>query len=175
MPIQSEGYYIAPSGDIIPVDTTHIESVLKHPEKFRTTKKELQEIYDKYKEPYGLEGKAREEILSKFIKEGWIRLRYIPRNDIFTAQLDKLTKRNKNWLYGFAKEAIEGIKGVKYSPNTEISIINLSGNVLAHHSLQEISQDVLYKNAKKQKVIAMADYVNQRTNLISKVIAKLNS
>lgn len=169
MPTQTEGYYIAPSGDIIPVDTTHIESVLKHPEKFRSTKKELQEIYDKHKEPYGQEGKAREEILSKFIREGWIRLRYLPRNDVFTAQLDKLTKRKKNWLYGFAKEAMEGIKGVKYSPHTEISIIDLRGNVLAHHSLKELSQDVLYKNSKKQKVIAMSEYVT----IISKVVAKL--
>ena len=175
MPTQSEGYYIAPSGDIIPIDTTHIESVLKHPEKFRTTKKELQEIYDKYDEPYGLEGKAREEILSNFIKEGWIRLRYIPRNDMFTAQLDKLNKRKKDWLYGFAKEALEGIKGIKNSPNTEMSIIDLKGNILAHHSLKELSQDVLYKTAKKQKVISFEEYVipSFKDKIITKVIERL--
>ena len=170
MPIQSEGYYIAPTGDIIPIETTHIESALKHPEKFRTTKKELLEIFDKYDEPYGHEGKARDEILSKFLREGWIRLRYLPRNDVFTAQLDKLTKRKKDWLYGFAQEAMKGIKGVKYSSHSEISIINLQGNVLEHHSLKEISQDVLFKNAKKQKVIAMSEY----KDILSKVIAKLD-
>jgi len=175
MPSHSEGYFIAPSGDIIPIETTHIDAVLKNPEKFRTTKEELLKVYDKYDEKYGLEGKAREEILANFLKEGWIRLRYIPRNDVFTAQLNRLDKRKKNWLYGFANQAMEGIKGEKYSPHAEISVIDLKGNVLAHHSLKEISQDVLYKSAKKQKVISFNEYIipSFKDRVIAKVIERL--
>ena len=171
MPTQSKGYFIAPSGDIIPIMDTHIRTVLDNPKKFRTTKKELHEIYDNHKEPYGLEGKARDEILANLVKEGWVRLRYQPRNDYFTAQIYSLTKRIKNWLYGFAQEAMKGIKGDKYTPHTEIAIMNLQGHILDRFSLKEISQDILFKHASVQRVIDISEY----ENIVSKVIAKLNS
>lgn len=171
MPAQGDGYYIAPSGDIIELDTSHIDLVLKNPEKFLMTKKEIVEIYKKYNEPVGLEGKAREEILVNLIKQGWIRVRYIPKNDSFTVQLNRLDRKRKDMLAAFAKEALDGIKGKKYNKSTDARILNLQGDVLGGFTLQQLSEDVLYKEAKKAKVIKISQY---NPTIIQKVIKKLN-
>ncbi len=147
-------YWLSPSGDIIPVDELHITMVLKNPEKFRRTKKELQEVYDKHKEPYGLEGKARAEIMSDIIKDGWIRVRYVPRNDFFTAQVNRLNEKTKEALYSFASQALEGIKGQKFSEHTEIKISNTNGENLETITLAEAKK----YNFKTAKILDIKDY-----------------
>lgn len=150
----TEAYWIAPSGDIIPVPKLHINMVIEHPEKFRLTKKQIQEVYEKHKEPMGHEGKAREEIMSYLIKEGWVRIRYLPRNDSFTVQLNKLTERNKNHLYSFASEAIKGIEGSKFSPHGELKIIDLNANPIETVSLK----DAATFNFKEAKIVKISDF-----------------
>lgn len=154
MGASTEGYWIAPSGDIIPVPKLHINMVLENPEKFRLTKKQIQEVYDKHKEPIGLEGKARAEIMSDLIREGWIRVRYLPRSDSFTVQLNKLTDRNKDHLYAFSNEAIKGIEGAKFHPNSELKIMDLDANVLETISLKEA---VSFK-FKESRIVRISDY-----------------
>ena len=164
------GYYIAPSGDIIEVDTYHIDMVLKHPEKFLMTKKELEEIYKKHNEPLGLEGKAREEVLSNLIKKGWVRIRYNDRIDAFTVQINRLDKKRKDQLAMFAKHALDGIKGQKYYPTTGVKILNLEANILGEFTLSELAKDILYKEA---KIISIEQYQPIRISIIQKVIQKL--
>lgn len=154
MGTSTEGFWIAPSGDIIPVPKLHINMVLEHPEKFRLTKKQIQEVYEKHKEPVGLEGKARAEIMSDLIKEGWIRVRYFPRNDSFTVQLNKLNERNKNHLYAFASEAIKGIEGSKFHPNGELKIMDLNADVLETLSLK----DAASFKFKEAKIVRISDF-----------------
>ena len=169
---QSEGYFIAPSGDIIPVPKNHINMILENPEKFRTTLEELHKVYDQHKEPYGQEGYAREEIMSDLIKEGWIRVRHIPRNDFFTVQVNKLNSRNRDQLYSFAQQAIDGIKGVKFHPETQAKIMDLSGNIIETLTLKEMSGSGLYKEA---RIVEIRDFTVPLTlkDKIRKVISTI--
>jgi len=172
MASQGEGYYIAPSGDIIELNTSHIDLVIKNPEKFLMTKEEIEKIYKKHNESMGLEGKAREEILSNLIKQGWIRIRHIRRSDTFTAQLNRLDKKHKDMLASFAQQALDGLKGQKYFKATEVKVLNLEGNVLGSWTLQQLSEDVLYKEA---RVINITQYQPRRASIIQRVIQKLQS
>ena len=168
MPTSSDGFWIAPSGDTIPCHTTHINMVFDSPEKFRYTKKEIKDLYDKFKEPYGMEGKAREQILIDLIRQGWIRVRYIPTSDSFTAQLLKLNERNKNHLYSFASEALKGINGKKYSKFSEIRIIDLKGNAIDTYSLSDIANFKFKEGS--IKIVKIADY---KPSFFTKVLSVL--
>ncbi len=168
--MKGEGYYIAPSGDIIELDTSHIDLIIKHPEKFLMTKREVEDTYKKYNEPLGTEGKAREEILSKLLKSNWIRIRHIPKTDSFTVQVNRLDKRKKDQIAAFANEAIHGLRGRQYHSNTDVKVMDLSTNLLGSWTLDALSKDVLYKEA---KVISITQYNPRRANIIKRVLEKL--
>lgn len=53
----------------------HIKDICSNPEIFGFTKKQLEEIFNKYNEDWGYEGKAREEIMVIAMKNGWVRIR----------------------------------------------------------------------------------------------------
>jgi hypothetical protein len=153
------------------MDTSHIDLVIKHPEKFLLTKKDIEDTYKKHKEPIGLEGKAREEILSNLIKQGWVRIRYIPKTDSFTVQLNRIDKRKKDQIASFADQALKGIKGKKYNKSTDVKVLDLNADVLGSWSLNQLSEDALYKEA---RVIHISKYNPKRANLISRVMQKLH-
>ena len=169
--LADKAYWISPSGDIIPVPRNHIDMVVGNPEKFRLTKEFIKDVYQKHKEPVGLEGKAREEIMADLIRDGWIRVRYLSRMDSFTVQLDKLSERKKNMLYAFASEAIEGIDGLKYSPHADLAIINLKANPLEVISLM----DAISFKFKEARVINIKDYVIETrvARIVRKVLEQL--
>lgn len=75
----TDGFWVSPDGKISEVERSHIRTVLNHPEQFGRDKEALIAIYDKYKEPIGFEGHAREEIMLGIMAEGWIRVRYLAR------------------------------------------------------------------------------------------------
>ena len=54
---------------------THIGYICSHLQSFGLTKEDIEEVYSKYNEPVETEGKARDEILKKVLKDGWIRVR----------------------------------------------------------------------------------------------------
>jgi len=74
------GFFISPVGKLIPVggNGTHIGTVIAHPSKFGLKKADIEKAYKKHKERLGIEGDAREEILKRLTKKGWIRLRRYP-------------------------------------------------------------------------------------------------
>lgn len=125
---------------IIPVPILHINVVIEHPEHFNYTTEQIKSIYEKHNEPYGHEGKAREEIMLNLIKnKGWIRVRYTVKNDTWTVELDKLGRKNKDTLWQFftlltgtnleTQSAIDTVS--KYS---DIKLYEVS-NVKIPHSL----------------------------------------
>lgn len=149
------GYYIAPSGEVIEVEKSHIAEVLENPEKFLLTKKELQDTYKKYNEPIGLEGKAREEIMSNLIRQGWVRVRFTPKKDAFVMQVNRMDNKKKEQIASFAKHAIEGIHGKKFHKNVDVNILDLNANLLESFNLGKLADDVLYTVS---KVITIAEY-----------------
>lgn len=84
----------------------------------------MEKKYDRHNEPLGLEGNAREEIILKFIKEGWIRCRYQDRNStLWKIQLWHFDDKTRNNLVKWAKHLMAGKKVTSY---TELWIHEMS-------------------------------------------------
>jgi len=99
--MRKEAYWITPDGKLIAVKTTHIDEVIITPEIFGLKIEDIKALYEKYAEPLGLEGKAREEIMKNLILQGWIRIRWKPKEWSYTVQMHRNEKTEtnfKNWL-----------------------------------------------------------------------------
>jgi len=94
-------YWISPSGIVINVPMFHIDLIVKHPEKFGLTHQTIKSTYEKYNETIGIEGKARQELMFDLIQKGWIRVRHTPKRSLWTIELNKLSKQNKNIIWDF--------------------------------------------------------------------------
>lgn len=94
-------HWISPTGKIIDVPLLHINTIIKYPELFGLTKRKIIAIHKKHRETLGGEGKAREQIMLKLIKDGWIRTR--SRRNGWTVQFNKLDKQTaaniESWVH----------------------------------------------------------------------------
>jgi hypothetical protein len=77
-------------------DSKHIQFIVKNPEKFGISKDRINDIYNKYNEPIGFEGKAREELIKEVASNGWIRIRHYSRPDYWSIQFDKWSIRKRD-------------------------------------------------------------------------------
>jgi hypothetical protein len=102
-------YWLSPRGDIIEVSKLHIDSILEHPTKFGETKKSIDDAYNKYNEPRGVEGKAREEIMLRVINRGFIRVRNpgTRSNQRWSVQLRRITPKVNDILFDWANKMIQ--------------------------------------------------------------------
>jgi len=106
-------FFISPEGEIITVQTSHIAEIIRDPARFGLSKDEIYAEYRQYGEPVGIEGKAREKIISALIKGGWIRIRRYPRDSSKTwrINIDSMTPLIQKTLAGFAGSILTGICG----------------------------------------------------------------
>lgn len=107
----SIGMFISPGGEILLNKGSHIQTVICEPEKFGLTVDEINAEYCKYKEPVGMEGKARGVLLKKILRNGWIRLRRYP-NRQWSVTVYKLDRQALNYLKIWSVTILEGLKGV---------------------------------------------------------------
>jgi hypothetical protein len=75
MDIGYDAYWLAPDGDILAVDQTHIKTVIDNPERFGFKYEYIREAYQRHDEPMPIEGYARREIIAALLRKGWIRIR----------------------------------------------------------------------------------------------------
>lgn len=138
-------FFISPSRKIVYAPTTHIDMILKNPEKFGFTREKLEKIYAKYDEKIGVEGKAREEIIQSLIKKGWIHIRRIS-NRQWNISVNKITKKVKDLIYDWANKIIKGVDGFReddvYMP---VYLWSLSGSDSKMTTVDGISKDDLYE------------------------------
>ncbi len=133
--MQGKAYFIDPKGNLIPSDTKHINTIFDYPEKFGYTSEELRQIYDNYHEKYRIEGKAREEILSDLLNQGWMRVREYINPSFWSIQLKKLDKYAEENISKFAlmvkmrkvsnqghEDSIFKISSLKTNRNWELSV-----------------------------------------------------
>lgn len=131
-------YWIDPDGNIAEVTDRHIIAILTYPEKFGLTSSYVKAVHKKHREKPGSEGNAREEILSKLMDLGWIRLRYIPREDFWGIQVSQNSPlphaaRLRDW----AKFIIKKQKG---SPTSYVKVFDLKPELLHREmTLQEVA------------------------------------
>lgn len=68
--------FLTVDGVFVPLNITHINTVINDPEFFGLTGDYIVSVYDKYNENMPLEGEARREILVGLIEKGWMRVNY---------------------------------------------------------------------------------------------------
>jgi hypothetical protein len=124
-------YWISPKGEVIEVSTNHIDVVIKNPQKFKLTSEYITGLYDKYGETLGSEGKAREDIIIKLVKSGWIRVRRY-RNEGYSLNVSSITKKVKDTIFDWVDKLVTvGILGMREKdPYIPLNIIDVQKGIL---------------------------------------------
>jgi hypothetical protein len=124
---RAPAYWLSPSGNAVPlggVYQRHIELVLAQPERFGITPSYIKSQYSRFREQPPVEGHARNVILTRIIKSGWVRVRYQERADSWTIQVSKLDRRTNSIIRKWLKTTVSK----KYRP--AFRIINLKQELL---------------------------------------------
>lgn len=108
-----DGYWVSPKGEVLQVNSTHIQSVIQNPAKFGETLDRIKKDYERYKEQLTWEGKAREEIMIRIMNRGWARIR--ERSNQWTVQVSKINQKMNDVLWMWAK-TIENKVRDKFMP-----------------------------------------------------------
>jgi len=135
------GLWISPTGQYNIVKQSHIDDIMNNPSTFGVTAKWVHDLFAKYNEPLGLEGKAREEIILHVLKSGWIRLRnYRNYWSITVHRLDLKQTRSviKSWLEEFSKVYTVG-------PYEEFRIVEIDRNKMKAMSKTDILSNALFE------------------------------
>lgn len=103
------GFFISPVGKLIPVASagTHIRTVINNPSKFKLKKDDIEKEYKKHNEVVGSEGNARDEILKRLTKKGWIRLRRYPQ--YWSIQFARMNSKVMKTIARFASSILKGV------------------------------------------------------------------
>lgn len=146
----SVAYWLSPKGEVVDVGGTHIDVIINNPEKFGLTSKYIKDLHDKYGEKLSQEGKAREEIIIRVVKDGWIRVRRY-RNQGYSINVSRITKKVKDILFDWAtKLTSSGILGSKekdiYMPLNIISFLDNSSKTL---TLKNVLSGMLYEGTEE--------------------------
>lgn len=97
--------WINPKGDIIPVTTKHINYIRDNPKEVGITKEDYIEIFKKFGEKFGWEGKARNELITNAMQRGWIRIRN-KKNSGWSVETWIMNKKSQNYIYHWAKKVL---------------------------------------------------------------------
>ena len=149
-------YWIDRRGKIIAPDSRHIITVVKHPEWFGETPESIKKVFNKHNEPINtnVEGKAREEIMTKLIKKGFIRIRQsVSRRDQrWSIQLNKLTSKVGDVLWGWANKMInDKIAKDKFA---DVTVHQLSNNKMMRTTLDRIATgETIRESLGKRRVL----------------------
>lgn len=131
-------YWVAPNGKSIDVGTnTHIKYVIDNPKTFKITKKYINDKYEKHGERVGIEGEARSEIMMDLMKKGWLRIRYLSKNDLWTIQTYNFSSREKNNVWDWIREALKKNWAGVYA---DIRIIIIKTSRIINSSFNELAK-----------------------------------
>ena len=125
----TKAHWVNPSGKVYDVKDTHIIFVSENPRLFKTSVDKMQKLYDKHGEKFpNQEGKARIEILTDVVKNGWIRTRHRPREGAWVAETWKWGSREKKAIRKWAKHESRGKKQFR------VNFVSTSKKKLIGHS-----------------------------------------
>lgn len=126
-------YWIAPDGCVVDVAIRHIITVCNAPERFGMTHEQINEAFVRHGEPLGHEGRARQEIMAELIiNHGWIRVRYLPRHDRWTIELNRFDNQARAVVRHFFKS--------NYAADTSRALMSCSDVVV--HEISGTEQSV---------------------------------
>jgi hypothetical protein len=138
--IMCDAYWVSPFGEMLSVKSTHIEVVIKNPEVFGIKHAYIKEVYKKYRETVGLEGKARDEIVEGLINKRWMRIRYIKSQDYYVVGFKYFDKKQIDYLRKWGLD----ILALDERFATKIVYINDMKNVLETCNIKQLVSDYLY-------------------------------
>lgn len=137
------GYWVSPKGKIIDVGPqNHIDMIIDNPMRFNISSEYIKSEHEKYGERIGQEGDARDNIMTKALKDGWIRIR--ARRNFVSVQLWEFNRKTMNNLEAFATEGYEkGFKGHHIAPNELFKVSALRTNKVRQTEVEALIQGSL--------------------------------
>jgi hypothetical protein len=138
--IMCDAYWVSPIGEMLSVKSTHIEVVIKNPEVFGITHAYIKDVYKKYRETIGLEGKARDEIVECLINKRWMRIRYDRSQDYYIVGFKYFDEKQIDYLRKWGM----GILALDEESAAKIVYINDMKNVLETCNIKQLAGDHLY-------------------------------
>ena len=145
------------NGKIKQVNNKHINDIIGNPEAFGFTLAQIKGVYEKNKEPLGSEGKSREQIMVKAMKDGWIRVRQ--RSDksgkIWIIQFDNFIKQKKD-LKGLIEYLLYSNEEMKKDDTVYFSDVN--GKFSQEYSSWEGNPITTFCENRKSEVKLVEDY-----------------
>jgi len=155
----------------------HIKFIIDHSSLFGMTKEYIQQVYDNHGESLeremssgGLEGMARVEIITRAIKNGWIRVRLQSSGKqapvYWTVQPYELSYKAKDniWTWAMYMKTHE-----RYTFG-EINILSLrDGKVSMKTSIEKIIKGELFTEAKMIKTYTFQDVVRSKNISLQKL------
>lgn len=119
-----QAYWITPRNRIIPVPCRHINVINENPALFGLTRGYVDKEFRKSREQNGVEGYARQVIMARVIKAGWIRLRYEPKDYSLTIQFsDTRDARRRARALRMAKVVLDQDR---FQRNISIKLLGLA-------------------------------------------------
>ena len=166
----TKAHWVTANGKVYDVKDTHIIFVGNHPRLFKTTLDKIKGLYDKYGEKFPeQENKARREILTKIVKDGWIRTRYRPREGAWTVETFKWGPREIKAIRKWAKIESGGTRQFR------INFVSTSKQKLIGHSfsidlVNSKGTDVFESTDKWQnKILKIVEDVNLQESSLSRI------
>lgn len=104
---QAKAYWISPTGETIPVIMTHIDTVLKSPDRFGLSHDYINKVADENGGVGELRdgGKARDVIMTDMLKNGWGRIRKVTKPyEFWTIQIENLSRTVKRNIIKWVEE-----------------------------------------------------------------------
>ena len=102
---KGKAFFISPKAEVITVRSSHIAAIIDNPERFGLRLGQIEQIYGDYGERLGIEGHAREQILTEVLRRRWIRIREHT-NRHWSIQFDKANLRTKSLSARWARSVL---------------------------------------------------------------------
>lgn len=172
------GAWIAPTGELLKVDTVHVHDIIKNPSKFGTTAEHIQALHDEYNEKIGQEGRAREALIIEVLKRGWVRIRAYRNHWSFT--IWDLNAKARNNIEGGVRALVKGGVMDKYA-DVKLNIVRTddlkefeADDIIAGH-LHESLENVVNNVARLAQFSDLPDLdVDLMESSLSRIHAKLD-
>lgn len=145
-PITTGGFWVSPTGEVRRTHRGlyHIADIIGNPEEFGLTKDDIEREHALHGEQIGQEGAARDSLMTKALKRGWIRIR--ARRNFFSAQVWDFNIGTYENLERFVEVATEdGIDGEYGNDNDEIKVNSLKTGKMKSLTFGEIKRGHLYE------------------------------
>jgi len=172
--LNKTGFWVSPKGKIISTGpNSHIDLVISNPILFGIKKEYINTEHEKYGERVGQEGDARDNILTKVLEDGWIRIR--ARRNFISVQVWDFSGNTVKNLEAFAKEGYEkGFKDGFIQPNETFKVSSLKRGKARELDIDQLisgglveCQEIQYYAGyliEETPIPTFKDYINSKTN-----------